>query len=93
MKSITLQSIGVIENEIEIGRNLNWQDLESKIIVDDKFAKGLDGIEEYSHILLIFWMDRVKYDKKFLKISVPYAPKDTEKKEYLQRGFLCDQIQ
>lgn len=94
MKNITLQSIGMVENEIEIGRKVNWreyyflnigrkvnwQDLESNIIVDDKFRQGLDGIEEYSHIVLIFWANKVKYDKSFLKIYVPYAPKGIKKK-------------
>lgn len=80
MKKITLKAIGTVKNKIEVGTNVNWKDLESKIIVDDKFSEGLLGIEEYSHIVLIFWMDRVKYDKNFLKIYVPYAPKNIDKK-------------
>jgi len=42
------------------------RNLLSKIVVDSEFAKGLDGIEEWSHIHVIFWMNRISEKEKTL---------------------------
>ena len=42
------------------------RNLLSKIVVDSEFAKGLDGIEEWSHIYVIFWMNRISEKEKTL---------------------------
>jgi len=42
------------------------RNLVSKIVLDSKFAKGLDGIEEWSHIHVIFWMNRIMDKDKTL---------------------------
>jgi tRNA-Thr(GGU) m(6)t(6)A37 methyltransferase TsaA len=39
----------------------------ARIVVDESLAPGLDGIEEWSHIYVIFWMDSVqRADAPFL---------------------------
>lgn len=48
-------------NDDERDRNLL-----SKIVIDSEFSKGLDGIEEWSHIHIIFWMDKVSEKEKML---------------------------
>jgi len=35
------------------------QQMESEIIVLPEFSPTLDGIEEYSHLFVLFWMDRI----------------------------------
>ncbi|MCZ2845955.1 MAG: tRNA (N6-threonylcarbamoyladenosine(37)-N6)-methyltransferase TrmO, partial [Candidatus Bathyarchaeota archaeon] len=41
----------------------------SKIILNDKVLEGLKGIDDYSHLFIIFWMDQISEEKrKFLKI-------------------------
>jgi tRNA (adenine37-N6)-methyltransferase len=32
----------------------------SEVVVDEKFAEGLDGIDGYSHVMILYWMDKVK---------------------------------
>jgi tRNA-Thr(GGU) m(6)t(6)A37 methyltransferase TsaA len=34
--------------------------LTARIVVDEALAPALDGIEEWSHIYVIFWLDRVE---------------------------------
>jgi len=48
-------------NDDERDRNLL-----SKIVIENEFAKGLDGIEEWSHIHIIFWMNRISEREKML---------------------------
>lgn len=70
-----MQSIGVVRNKKESGSSGEFRRIRSEIIVNPKFTKALDGIEEYSHIVVVFWMDRVVRDKRIrLKVKPSYAP-------------------
>lgn len=35
-------------------------EIEAEIIINSDGAKCLDGIEEFSHILIVYWLDRIK---------------------------------
>jgi len=60
MKSITIKPIGFVKNNIKEPRFGNFTDEVSKIIVSKKFTKALTGIEDYSHIIIVYWMDKTK---------------------------------
>jgi len=58
---ITLEPIGIVRSKrIEISDDY-WGEIESEIILDEKYGgESLKGIEEFSHIEVIFYFDRVK---------------------------------
>ena len=60
MNEINLKPIGVVKNSIKEPRFGNFAEEVSEIIVDEKFGDALDGIEEYSHVIIVYWMDKVK---------------------------------
>ncbi|MFA6035585.1 MAG: tRNA (N6-threonylcarbamoyladenosine(37)-N6)-methyltransferase TrmO [Candidatus Micrarchaeia archaeon] len=60
MKEITLKPIGFVKNNVKEPRFGNFAEEISEIIVDEKFAGALKGIEDYSHVIIVYWMDRVK---------------------------------
>ncbi|HEX2052947.1 MAG TPA: tRNA (N6-threonylcarbamoyladenosine(37)-N6)-methyltransferase TrmO [Actinomycetota bacterium] len=37
-----------------------WATLEARIEVDEKFAEGLDLIDEFSHLMVLYWMHRLR---------------------------------
>ena len=43
----------------EAHRDTRWNKIESDIVVDKKWRDALDGIAEFSHIWVIFYLDRV----------------------------------
>ncbi|MFX0048280.1 MAG: tRNA (N6-threonylcarbamoyladenosine(37)-N6)-methyltransferase TrmO [Candidatus Hermodarchaeota archaeon] len=59
MNDIQIKAIGTVER---ISTNEKDKDrrLISKIIIDKELTKALDGIEDFSHIYVIFWMHQVK---------------------------------
>ncbi len=59
-KTINLKPIGSVKNNIKKLRFGNFANEVSEIIVNKKFTKALTGIEEYSHIIIVYWMDKVK---------------------------------
>ncbi len=56
---IQLKPIGVVHNAIaEAHRDTPWHEIESEIVIDDEWRDALDGIEQFSHIWVIFYFDR-----------------------------------
>jgi tRNA-Thr(GGU) m(6)t(6)A37 methyltransferase TsaA len=60
MKDIILKPIGVAINSEKEGRFGSFSDIVSEIIVDEKFTNALNSIEDYSHVIIVYWMDKVK---------------------------------
>ena len=55
---MTLEPIGIVRSEIKQPGQHDWTGLISEIIVDDRFAAALDGLDEFSHIIILFWLHR-----------------------------------
>jgi len=55
---LTLRPIGHVENGVQKGEQAIWEELESRIVLDSQWAEGLQGLEEFSHLVVIFWLDR-----------------------------------
>ena len=60
MKDINLKPIGVAINSEKESRFGSFSGVVSEIIVDDKFTDALNSIEDYSHVIIVYWMDKVK---------------------------------
>lgn len=57
---IQFEPIGFVRNEIdEAHRDTPWEELESEIVIDERWRDALDGIEQFSHLWIIFFIDRV----------------------------------
>jgi len=53
---VVLKPIGTVKNEVkEIGKH-GWDQIVSEIVVRPDLSDALDGLEEFSHIVVIFWM-------------------------------------
>ncbi len=57
---IKIKHIGFVKNNVKEPRFGNWRDVISEIILNEEYEEALDGIEDYSHINVVFWMDQVK---------------------------------
>ena len=60
MTEILLEPIGKVINEInERQRGMGeWGEVVSEIVIDEDLNEHLEGLEEFSHILIIFWMHK-----------------------------------
>ena len=57
--------IGVAHRQ-HADEDINDRDLISKIVIGKKYADGLVGIEDWSPLYVIFWMDKISNEKKTL---------------------------
>jgi len=62
---IEARPIGFVQRQ-HPNEDINDRELTSRIVVGKEYSKGLDGIEEWSHIYVIFWMHKVTNEKKTL---------------------------
>lgn len=59
-QTITLESIGVVRNGITVAHHdTPWPDIESSVILQDRWREALEGLEKFSHIWVIFYFDRM----------------------------------
>ena len=56
LEPIAVKPIGVVHNSVKEPRRGDWESLESTIVVQDRWASALDGLEAFSHIFVIYWM-------------------------------------
>ncbi|MBU7043137.1 MAG: tRNA (N6-threonylcarbamoyladenosine(37)-N6)-methyltransferase TrmO [Theionarchaea archaeon] len=54
LHSISLRPIGTVKNDIH-ERPETWKDVVSEIHIDPELEDALSGIEEFSHLLIIFY--------------------------------------
>lgn len=60
MGEINIKPIGFVKNNVKEPRFGDFADEVSEIVVDEKFTEALDGIDDYSHVIIVYWMDKVK---------------------------------
>lgn len=53
-----MEWIGVVYNDVKEPTDEGWGGVESEIVLDETLADGLDGIEAFSHVLILYWMHR-----------------------------------
>ena len=65
---IILKAIGIVRNGIKQRPKQGWEKVVSDIVVNSSLAEALDGLEEFSHIIVLYWMHRAASGKVPLKI-------------------------
>lgn len=56
--AITLKPLGLAKNKILKPMLPGWKDVATEIVIDKRYTKGLDGIKDYSHVIVVYWMDQ-----------------------------------
>ena len=57
--NMSLKAIGVVKNEFKQPVRQEWKGIVSEIVVDSRLSEALDGLEAFSHIIVIYWMHRI----------------------------------
>jgi len=58
LPSITLKAIGIVRNGIKqaLPAKDDWGKIVSDIVINSTLTEALDGLEEFSHIIVLYWM-------------------------------------
>jgi tRNA-Thr(GGU) m(6)t(6)A37 methyltransferase TsaA len=55
---INLTPIGFVRNAVTEPKREDWKSITSEIIVSEDLKDALSGIDEFSHIIVIYWMHK-----------------------------------
>lgn len=56
---IKLKPIGFTKNQ-EKKHFGGWHEVVTELIIDEQYKDALDGLEDYSHLIVIYWMHQVE---------------------------------
>jgi len=57
---IVVRPIGVVRSGFGKDVPKGWEDSISEVHLDARWAAALEGIEEFSHVVVLFWLNRVR---------------------------------
>jgi len=64
---ICLTPVGFVHTEA-VGKDVRNKTVISRIVFNEDYTEALEGIEEFSHLFVIFWLNKVSvHDRKKLK--------------------------
>jgi len=64
LQEITFKPIGRVRNSVRRKKREGWESVLSDIFIKKAYEEGLEGIEGYSHILVLFYLSRVPPQKR-----------------------------
>jgi len=56
LPDVTLKAIGFVRNEVKQPMREGWGKVVSEVVVDSSLTEALDGLEEFSHVIVLYWM-------------------------------------
>ncbi len=56
LPGITLKAIGIVRNETKQASRRSSKNVVSEILIDSNLTEALDNLDEFSHIIVIYWM-------------------------------------
>lgn len=61
--NITLKPVAFVKNEVTDKKDDSWGNDTSKIVLEDELVGGLKGLEEFSHAIIVYYLDKADFDK------------------------------
>ncbi len=76
MHDIHLKIIGRVRNSVRKMKRDGWESLTSEIILGRGYEEAMEGVEDYSHLFVLFWLSRVRrrFERGVLKIHPRSRP-------------------
>ena len=71
LPTMSVKAIGIVRNEVKERPSAQgdwWTELDSEIVIAPGLTEGLDGLDGFSHIIVLYWMHRLAEEEMPLKI-------------------------
>lgn len=62
MSEIILQPIGYVRNDVIERQDTSWGENCSTIVLKEQYYTGLEGIQDFSHAIILYHLNQAKYD-------------------------------
>ena len=64
MENIILNPIGYVKNSVEAKKDTSWVKDLSTIMLDESYSGGLKGLEDFSHVIVLYYLDKAAFDRE-----------------------------
>lgn len=61
---IKVEQIGVVKNNVDQKKDNLWGEDISEVILDESFSGGLNGLSDFSHAIIIYYLDKANFIKE-----------------------------
>jgi tRNA-Thr(GGU) m(6)t(6)A37 methyltransferase TsaA len=61
---VAVAPIALVRNSVKAIKHHGWEENVSELAVEPAFAEALDGVEEFSHLLVLFWLHQVTPEQR-----------------------------
>ena len=70
LPAISLKPIGIVRNEVRQPPKppYDWNEVVSEIEIDQSLTEALDNLDEFSHIIVLYWMHKVTTEQLPTKV-------------------------
>ena len=62
--TLNIESIGTVKSPVKEGVDEDWGGVVSEIHLEERYAPGLAGLNEFSHILVVFYMHKSIFEEE-----------------------------
>lgn len=62
--NITMTEIAVVKNEVDKKKDTSWGEDISIIELNEEYAGGLEGLQDFSHVIIIYYLNKANYEKE-----------------------------
>jgi tRNA-Thr(GGU) m(6)t(6)A37 methyltransferase TsaA len=67
---VTYRPIAVVHNRVKAPRPQGWQDVRSDIFLREDLIESMEGLEGFSHVIVVFHLDQVPESERRLRLPV-----------------------
>ncbi len=64
MQEIIMNPIGYVENNVQAKKDVSWGEDISRIVLEKEYCNGLSGLEDFSHAIIIYYLDKAEYKRE-----------------------------
>ncbi len=68
---IILKPIGQVVNSVDNKEHRGWKEVVSEIVLDKEYRPALDGLGDFSHVFVFFWLHQVTSEERATKRARP----------------------
>lgn len=61
---INFCEIGFVKNDVENKKDIAWGEDTSQIVLNECFSGGLKGLEDFSHVIIVYYLDKAAFDSE-----------------------------
>ncbi len=64
LPGMSLKAIGIVRNEVKQPSRRDYAEVVSEIIIDTGLTEALDNLDEFSHLIVLYWMHQLPAGKQ-----------------------------